>query len=200
MDQSPESAAQHDGEQPAAQHRHDVEVRVRRAPKFGVFMLLGAVVGALVAWVVSAVQAPGVDEAGRPVDTSGILGLTIVVGVVLGVGVGAVVALLVDRSLAKRGRMLVAEQTDVEAPEQPQAAVAPADAGEASFEHLPHGEAADPERRPLPDEAADADQRPLPDEAADADQRPLPDDPEQPPLPDEPGDDPAQERDRPSGA
>ncbi|SFS08117.1 hypothetical protein SAMN04487783_1052 [Agrococcus baldri] len=155
MDQTPDPADQHDGGQPAAQRRHDVEVRVRRSPRFGVFMLLGAVVGALVAWLVSAVQAPGVDEAGQPVDTTGILGLAIVVGVVLGVGVGAVVALLVDRALAKRGRMLMAEQTDVEAPEQPQAAVAPSDAGEASFEHLAHDEAAEPERRPLPGEPGD---------------------------------------------
>lgn len=146
MDQSPDPAAQHDGAQPAAQHHHDVEVRVRRSPKFGVFMLIGAVLGALIAWVVTSVQSPGVNEAGQPVDTTGVLGLAIVAGVVLGIGAGAIAALIVDRSLAKRSRMLVAEQTDVESPEQ-QSVVPPTDAGEASFEPLELHEAGGPERQ-----------------------------------------------------
>jgi hypothetical protein len=187
MQQTPDPA---DGQGRAdlpREHHRDIEVRVRRSPKFGAFMLIGAVLGALSAWVISAIQPPGVNEAGQPVDTTGVLGLALVAGVVLGVAIGAVVALLVDRSLAKRGRMLIAEQTDVEAPEQPRAAVAPADAGEASFEHLADGTTAPAGATPvagLPGDGPARDARPSADRRDDDALR----------------DDDGQERDRPSGA
>lgn len=151
MNTMPDPTADQDGGARSRERHHDVDVRVRRSPKFGVFMAIGAVIGAIVAWVVSAVQPPGVDVAGQPVDTSGVLGLAIVAGVVLGVGAGAVVALIVDRSLSKRGRMLVAEQTDTEPAEQPQAVASPADAGEASFEPLQPGAPAATDRAPARD-------------------------------------------------
>lgn len=124
----------------ARTHRHDVEVRVRRAPKYGRFMAIGAVLGAVVAWLISVLQEPGVDEAGRPVDTTPVIGLIIVIGFVVGVAAGGLVALLVDRAARKRAQTLVAEQTDVEpavAPAEPAAAGSqPSDAGEAAFEPL----------------------------------------------------------------
>ncbi|GEK80281.1 hypothetical protein [Agrococcus baldri] len=186
MDQTPDPAAEHGAEHPPEARRHDVDVRVRRSPKFGVFMVVGAVVGALIGWGVTAFQPPGVDDAGAPVDTTGVLGLVIVVGVVLGLGAGALVALLVDRSLAKRGRVLVAEQTDVEPVEE---APSPADAGEASFEPLPWAAPTAAAGEPTADERG-ADERSADERSADERRAD--------PLA-APGDDP-RERDRPAGA
>lgn len=142
----PAGDAAHPRHDQARTHRHDVEVRVRRAPKYGRFMAIGAVLGAVVAWLISVLQEPGVDEAGRPVDTTPVIGLIIVIGFVVGVAAGGLVALLVDRAARKRAQTLVAEQTDVEpAAAAPGAAGVdaadqrrddPADAGEAAFEPL----------------------------------------------------------------
>lgn len=114
MSQTPEPAAEHDGAQPRAAHSHDVEVRVRRAPKYGVFMAIGAVVGALIAWLLAWFQPPAVNEAGERVDTLPVVGLAIVTGFVLGVAFGALVAVILDRVLAKRTQTVVAEQVDVD--------------------------------------------------------------------------------------
>lgn len=122
MEHATDPAAEQSGADLPRSSSHDVDVRVRRAPKYGVFLLIGAIVGALVAWLLSAIQPPGVDDAGQPVDTTGVLGLALVSGVVLGVAAGAVVALIIDRALARRTRTMVAEQFDWEpaAPVEPQ--------------------------------------------------------------------------------
>lgn len=135
MEHTPDPAAAPDGGGRHEQSRRDVEVRVRRSPKYGVFMALGALIGAILTWAVSVAVTPGLNEAGERVDTSPVVGLMIVVGFVAGAALGALVAVLIDRSLAKRTRSATAEQVDfVEAD-------ASADAGaqgtiEGAFEHL----------------------------------------------------------------
>lgn len=153
MDPTPDPAAENDGARSHEERRHEVEVRVRRVPKYDAFMAIGAVVGAVVAWLIAALQTPSVDEAGQRADTSGVIGLSIVVGFVLGAAAGGVAALLADRALSKRARTLTAEQTDVEQPEPaaspeqletPEQREGPADVGEAAFEPLPHDDEAGP--------------------------------------------------------
>ncbi|WAC67282.1 hypothetical protein OVA14_05965 [Agrococcus sp. SL85] len=130
---------------------HEVEVRVRRTPKYGVFMAIGALLGAVAAWLLAAAMGPGVDEAGQPVDTNPVIGLSVVVGFVVGAGIGGVVAVLVDRSLAKRSRTLVAEHVVVEEVVEAEAVEEPAAQVEGSFERVEPSpaddrEQADPDR------------------------------------------------------
>lgn len=158
MDQTPETAPDHDGERTAEARRRDVDVRVRRAPKYGTFLAIGALVGAVAMWVAGMLLPPGVDEAGQPVDTTPVIGLTIVIGFVLGAGLGGLIALIIDRRLAKRGTTLVAEQVDVEVPE-PVIEAEPVDEDEgavdASFDPLDDEpqEPAEPQERLRRDEA-----------------------------------------------
>lgn len=116
--------------------RHDLEVRVRRSPKYGAFMAIGALVGAVVAWLVSVNVTPGLSETGQRVDTTPVIGLVVVGGFVVGAALGAAVALAFDRALSKRTHTEMAERVDVTETDASAVAVAPADVGEAEFEHL----------------------------------------------------------------
>lgn len=94
--------------------RQDVEVRVRRSPKYGPFMAIGAVLGALAMWVIGLLMPPATNAAGQQVDTLPVVGLAIVLGFAVGAGLGGLVAVIIDRRLSKRASTLVAEQTDVD--------------------------------------------------------------------------------------
>lgn len=134
MDQSPEPAANHDGAR-RGERRSDIDVRVRRAPKYGTFMAIGAVLGAIVMLVTGMLLPPGVNEAGEIVDTTPVIGLGVVTGFVVGAGLGGLLAVIIDRALAKRGATLVAELLDVSVSQESDG-VAPVGEGatEASFE------------------------------------------------------------------
>jgi len=89
------------------------EVTIRRAPKFGVFIVGGAVLGFLVILVVVTLT---MNLEGQKDDASfgqlvGYLGLG---GAVVGAAVGAVVAVVLDRVLARRAANLTAERVEVE--------------------------------------------------------------------------------------
>lgn len=79
------------------------QVRIRRAPKFSVFIVLGAVVGALVTLILTSLF---------PVDPSvgfgALFGYFAFYGVTAGVLVGAITALVFDRVLARRATTVVA--------------------------------------------------------------------------------------------
>ncbi|WP_405219362.1 hypothetical protein [Agrococcus sp. Ld7] len=94
--------------------RQEVEVRVRRSPKYGPFMAIGAILGAVAMWVAGLLMPAAVNEAGQRVDTLPVVGLGIVLGFAVGAGIGGLVAVLIDRRLSKRASTLVAEQTDVD--------------------------------------------------------------------------------------
>jgi hypothetical protein len=97
----------------AHETREDEQMLVRRSPRYGVFMALGAVVGAVAAWIYSSAMPPSTDANGTPVDTSPVLGLAIVVGFVVGAALGGLVAWIIDRSLTKRARAVTVERTEV---------------------------------------------------------------------------------------
>lgn len=103
----------------AQPQRDDVEVRVRRRPKYGAFMALGAALGALAAWAISfAYVGPHQNEAGQAVDTTPVVGLMLVVGFVAGGVLGALAAIIAERAVGRSSTTLVAERTLVEAPER----------------------------------------------------------------------------------
>jgi hypothetical protein len=93
------------------------EVTIRRAPKFGVFIVGGAVLGFLVTLVVISLtmnmdrgNQAGTESFGSLVGYFGLW------GVAIGGFVGAVVAIVLDRVLARRAARLTAERVEVEMP------------------------------------------------------------------------------------
>ncbi|MFT4029554.1 MAG: hypothetical protein QM675_06730 [Protaetiibacter sp.] len=87
--------------QPAAVQR----VTIRRAPKLGVFLVVGALLGALVTLVLTSLF-PADPEVGFAASYAYFLVYGIPVGVVL----GAVIGLLLDRRSARRAREVDAER------------------------------------------------------------------------------------------
>ncbi len=86
----------------------DQQVQLRRSPKYGTFMALGAGVGVLAAVVLSTSQpSDGTYSIGQVIGF-----LSLVLGVV-GVGLGAAIALIFDRMFAKRIRTVAAQRTTV---------------------------------------------------------------------------------------
>ncbi|KTR20555.1 hypothetical protein NS330_06190 [Curtobacterium citreum] len=87
---------------------------MRRAPKFGVFILGGAVLGFLATLVVVSVTMD-IDRGDQQDASFGTLvGYFSLWGVTIGAAVGAVVAVVLDRVLAKRAARLTAERVEVE--------------------------------------------------------------------------------------
>lgn len=93
------------------------QVTIRRAPKFGVFIIGGAVLGFLVVVVVIALTLD-IDRGGQTetVGFSGLVGYFGLWGVAVGGFVGALVAIVLDRVLSRRAARLTAERVAVETP------------------------------------------------------------------------------------
>lgn len=81
-------------------------VRVRRAPKYGVFLTLGAALGVLVAMILTfafdGTDLPSVT--GVQYSQTQVFGFLALIGIAVGVAVGGIVALVFDRALGKRAR------------------------------------------------------------------------------------------------
>jgi len=77
----------------------NTRVRIRRVPKFSVFLVVGGVLGVVVAFILTA---------SFPIDKSigfgPIFGYFALFGVIGGILVGAVVALVLERVLSRRAR------------------------------------------------------------------------------------------------
>ena len=110
MDEHPDPTAP--DERGRARSSRDVPVQVRRSPRYGVFMALGALLGAVVAWWLSATVPPALDPAGELVDTTPVIGLMLVVGFFAGGAVGALIAVMIDRAMSKRLTPVMAERTE----------------------------------------------------------------------------------------
>jgi ABC-type Fe3+-siderophore transport system permease subunit len=83
-----------------------VEGRVRRAPKYGVFLTVGALLGVLVALILSfgvgeETTSPLTDVTYSSMQVFGFLAL---IGIAVGLAVGGFVALLFDRASRRRAR------------------------------------------------------------------------------------------------
>lgn len=88
------------------------EVRLRRAPRLWVFVLLGAVVGAIVTLIITSLS-----EADPKVGFAATYGYFCLYGVPAGIVLGAVVGLLLDRRSSRRALTVTAELERVESPE-----------------------------------------------------------------------------------
>jgi uncharacterized membrane protein len=84
-----------------------VTVRVRRAPKYGVFLLLGAVVGILAAMILT-FAFHGTDDVspnkGLEYSTMQVFGFVTLICVPVGIALAGVVALILDRVVGRRSR------------------------------------------------------------------------------------------------
>jgi len=85
-------------------------VTVRRAPRYGRFITLGAIVGAIVALILT------FGFSGEPVegeliefDKGQVFGFLLLVCGTIGAALGAVVALIIDRASARRTRSVTVE-------------------------------------------------------------------------------------------
>ena len=80
------------------------ELTVRRAPKYVPFLIAGAVAGAIVAAILT-LMSPGVEK----YTAGSIFGFFAVLLMVPGIGLGAVVALVIDRRSVRRAGTAVVE-------------------------------------------------------------------------------------------
>ncbi|MFM6974829.1 MAG: hypothetical protein ACKOXM_06865 [Agromyces sp.] len=96
---------------PPAQVRTE-QVQLRRSPKYGSFMAIGAGSGVLIG-VGLAVSQPATGN----YDIQQIVGFMALMLGAVGLAVGAMFALVFDRALAKRSQVVDAQRTTVTAPD-----------------------------------------------------------------------------------
>ncbi|MDF2992910.1 MAG: Trk-type transport system, rane component [Microbacterium sp.] len=109
-------AEQPDPERPSLSRddlsRDDIEtVTVRRAPKYGVFLAAGAFAGILVALILTfAIGDAGVSPYTQVVYSQlQVFGFTALICVVVGITIGAIVALIFERVLGGRTRQVIVD-------------------------------------------------------------------------------------------
>ena len=97
-----------------------VEVTVRRAPKFGAFIVVGAGI-ALIATLIVTALFPSDPNVGFPA----LVAYFSLFAVPAGAAIGALIALLIDRRSSRRAKTIAAEEETVVAPRQPELPEAP---------------------------------------------------------------------------
>ena len=88
------------------------EVTVRRAPKIGVFLIMGALAGVLVSLILTSLFP--FDQGQGVASTYGYFALW---GLTFGGALGAVVAVVIDQVSSRRARRLQASRERVDAPD-----------------------------------------------------------------------------------
>ena len=96
---------------------HIETVRVRRAPKFSVFLLVGAAVGVIAAMILTFGFDGSSDispNTGLVYSQGQVFGFLLLVCVPVGLALGAVVALILDRRSRRRTRDVVVDHESVQ--------------------------------------------------------------------------------------
>jgi hypothetical protein len=111
------SAVSNDAAEPAAMIVDHIEtVRVRRAPKYSVFLAVGAGLGILVAMILTFVYngTAGISpNTGLVYSQTQVFGFLSLIFVTVGVMAGGVTALILDRVLARRTREVTVDRESV---------------------------------------------------------------------------------------
>jgi len=89
----------------------EAEVRVHRSPRYFRFMLTGAILFAIVALVLTFAFPENPTY-----DRGTVFGFLLAICVVVGVALGSLVALLIDRATSRRARSVQADRIDVHIP------------------------------------------------------------------------------------
>jgi len=85
------------------------DVRIRRAPRLPVFLFLGALLGVILALIATAL-----GHVDPKVGFAGTFGYLCIYGIPVGIVIGALVGLLLDRNSRRRSRVIAMEQQTVE--------------------------------------------------------------------------------------
>ena len=88
------------------------EVRVHRSPRYFRFMLTGAIVFGVIALILTFAF-----PANPTYDRGQVFGFLLAICATIGVAVGALVALLIDRAVTRRARTVQADRIDVRLPD-----------------------------------------------------------------------------------
>lgn len=95
-------------------------LRVRRAPRYGVFLLLGAVLGAVVALILTLSFSGNSDASpftGARYSDLQVFGFVLLICVPIGLALGGAVALVLDRVVGRRSREVRVDHESVHLPE-----------------------------------------------------------------------------------
>ncbi|MFM9919213.1 hypothetical protein [Lacisediminihabitans sp. H27-G8] len=106
-----------------SQSTEETEVTVRRIPRYSRFLIIGAGLGAVATFILTA-SFPSDPQVGF----GALFGYFLLFGVPIGVVLGAVVAILLDVVLTRRARTVLAERTMVDPlpyDDEPESAEAP---------------------------------------------------------------------------
>ena len=87
------------------------DVSVRRAPRYSRFIIIGAGLGAIVTFILTALYPADPD-----VGFGALFGYFALFGIPTGIALGGIVAVILDARATRRARQLTAEHTAVEAP------------------------------------------------------------------------------------
>ena len=87
----------------------EAEVSIRRAPKVPVFLVLGGLIGGIVSAAIT--SAFPVDE---KIGYAATVGYFLLYGIPIGIVLGALLALILDRISLRRARTIVAERVTVD--------------------------------------------------------------------------------------
>ncbi|WP_040168111.1 hypothetical protein [Microbacterium gorillae] len=89
--------------------------RVRRVPKYGVFLVLGGALGVVAALILTFAfdNAGNQSVIGVTYSSGQVFGFLALFCIVLGIAVGAIVALIFDRAMAKRTRKVTVERETI---------------------------------------------------------------------------------------
>ncbi len=105
----PESAQSEPTQPEPTQSSEEAEVTVRRIPRYSRFLIIGAGLGAVITFILTA-SFPSDPKVGF----GALFGYFLLFGVPAGVVLGAVVAILLDVVLNRRARTVMAERTTVD--------------------------------------------------------------------------------------
>jgi len=117
-----------EGMEPQESHETSLAT-VRRVPRYGVFMALGAVVGVIAALVLTFTGSFEPTPGGEVTYSAGqVFGFTLLYLVPIGIALGAVVAMLIERVVRRRDRVVrVDHERIISVDEHPDAAASDPD-------------------------------------------------------------------------
>lgn len=96
---------------------------VRRVPRYGVFMALGALLGIVVALILTFTGSFEESDTGVIYSTSQVLGFTLLLTIPIGVALGGVAAMLLERLTRRHDRVVAVDrETIIAVDEHPEAA------------------------------------------------------------------------------
>ena len=109
QDTGPEAAQSEPAQSEPAESTVETEVTVRRIPRYPRFLIIGAGLGAVATFILTA-SFPSDSQVGF----GALFGYFLLFGVPAGAVIGAVVAILLDIGLTRRARTVMAEHTTVD--------------------------------------------------------------------------------------